>query len=151
MIHKPGSSNLNADALSRSNHLPAPTQEEEDKQREDPDLWLVAGWVRTGKIPPKEEIHGKGEELLRWREITGAVKLDQRGILVLPATQPGTEVPVSKILVPLALRESAFHYIHAHKSAGHFGVRASMEVLVFLASKKKNWGHQVEVCVEIYL
>ena len=96
-------------------------------QKSDPNLRVVAGWVRTGKIPPKEEIRGKGEELLRWREITGAVKFDQRGILVLPATQPGIRVPVNKVLVPLALRESAFHYIHAHRSEVHFGVRASME------------------------
>ena len=33
VIHKPGRSDLNADALSRSNHLPAPSQEEEDEQR----------------------------------------------------------------------------------------------------------------------
>ena len=106
VIHKPGRSNLNADALSRSNHLPDPSQEEEDEQRmaavepqefsrekvlqaqkEDPDLRLVAGWVRARKIPPKEEIKGKGEELWRWREVAGAVKLDRRGILVLPCCQ----------------------------------------------------------------
>ena len=69
VIHKLGRSNLNADALSRSNHLPDPSQEEEDEQRmatvepqefsrenvlqaqkEDPDLRLVAGWVSMGQI-----------------------------------------------------------------------------------------------------
>lgn len=33
VIQKPGRSNLNADALSRCTHLPAPSQEEEDEQR----------------------------------------------------------------------------------------------------------------------
>ena len=120
-------------------------------QKSDPNLRVVAGWVRTGKIPPKEEIRGKGEELLRWREITGAVKFDQRGILVLPATQPGIRVPVNKVLVPLALRESAFHYIHAHRSEVHFGVRASMERAnryIYYPGLRRDFQTRIEQCGE---
>ena len=146
VIHKPGRNNVNADALSRSHHLPPASKEEEEEQqlaavipqefnkervlqaqKEDPDLSLVAQWVRADKIPSKEEIRGKGEELTRWREIAGAVQLDQRGILVLPYSQPGTSVKANRVLVPTSLRENAFYSIHSHRSAGHFGVRASIE------------------------
>ena len=48
-------------------------------------------------------------------------------IFVLPVPQPGTNVQVNRILVPIALTESAFHSIHSHQSAGQFGVWASME------------------------
>ena len=78
VIHKPGCSNINVDALSLSTHLPAASQEEEEEQilsavtpqeftkervlqaqQEDPDLVLVTQWVKTGKVLSKEEIQGK--------------------------------------------------------------------------------------------
>ena len=69
----------------------------------------------------------KGEELTQWREVVCAVQLDRQGILVLPYSQPGTVTKVNRVLVPTTLRESAFHSIHSHQSAGHFGVWASAE------------------------
>ena len=77
VIHKPGCSNINVDALSHSTHLPDASQEEEEQrlsavtpqeftkervlqaQQEDPDLVLVTQWVKTGKVLSKEEIQGK--------------------------------------------------------------------------------------------
>ena len=129
------------DSLSHSTHLPAASQEEEEEQilsavtpqeftkervlqaqQEDPELVLVTQWVKTGKVLSKEEIQGKGEKLTWWREVVCAVQLDRQGILVLPYSQPGTVTKVNRVLVPTTLRESAFHSIHSHQSAGHFGV-----------------------------
>ena len=128
------------DALSHSTHLPDASQEKEEQrlsavtpqeftkervlqaQQEDPDLVLVTQWVKTGKVLSKEEIQEKGEELTWWREVVCAVHLDRQGILVLPYSQPGTVTKVNRVPVPTTLRESAFHSIHSHQSAGHFGV-----------------------------
>ena len=77
--------------------------------------------------------------------------MDQRGILVLLATQPEIEEPVNKVLVPLSLRESAFHYIHAHKSAGHLGVRASLERAnryIYYPGLRKDFQTRIAQCRE---
>ena len=94
--------NTNANALSRSTQLPEATAEERQEQevsniqaefsketliqaqRDDPDLQSVARWVRERRIPSKEEVRGRGEELNRWREIAGAVRINEQGLLTLP-------------------------------------------------------------------
>ena len=58
---------------------------------------------------------------------------------------------VNKILVPTSLRESAFHHIHAHRSAGHFGVWASLERAnryIYYPGLRKNFQNQIAQCRE---
>ena len=72
-----------------------------------------------------------------------------RGILVLLTYQPGTNVQVNRILVPIALRESALNSIPSHRSAGHFGVRAGLErakKYIFYPGLRKDIQMQISQC-----
>ena len=76
-------------------------------QKEDPDLHEVRKWAKTSQISIKESLQGKGEELIRYREVAGAIKMDSRGVLVLPMNTPGTDQKVNRILVTPVLRASS--------------------------------------------
>ena len=60
MIHKKGSENVNADALSRSKHLDEPTAEENEEHQEENEVGEM-------KITFADEIHGDPEEMGRSR------------------------------------------------------------------------------------
>lgn len=138
--HKPGKLNVNADLMSRADHLPPPTKEEEDEQlwpveeipslspayirlaqQRDMVLSKVKSWVRTGRIPSREEMRGQPRALHVYRGKIGYLKEDPRGILV----EPGEEHDV--ILVPESLQREVFKWVHEHRTAGHWGLESTLQ------------------------
>ena len=86
----------------------------------------VSKWVSTGTVPKGEDIRGRGEELRRYSQIAKAVKTDNRGLLVLPMSQPGMDRMVNRVLVPPRMRDAMFEMMHSHPTAGHFGMQATL-------------------------
>ena len=136
--HRPGRLNLNADCLSRADHLPPPTEEEELEQKEwlselnpedmrveqqkDPVLQEVKKWLTAGEPPSREAMKGKTREYFQYRNMFPTLKARPDGLLICEAGVNGFDnEKVTRILVPEAQQEEAFRWIHEHPSAGHFG------------------------------
>ena len=103
VVHKKGSENSNADSLSRS--LPEPELEEEREQAEfigaveteltrakflaaqalDETPKLVRKWLSSGQLPSKYDLMGQSLEVHRYRQMVGALKVSEDGVLVLEA------------------------------------------------------------------
>ena len=118
-------------------------------QQEDPDLQEVSKWVNTDTVPKSEDIRGQGEELRRYSQIAKAVKLDSRGLLVLPMSQPGTNRMVNHVLVPPRLRDAMFEMMHSHPSAGHFGMQATLmraHQYMWYPYFRKDLQHRIKIC-----
>ena len=157
--HRPGKDNLNADALSRSEHMPDPTPEEEEEhdsyignitnpgpsaypqdlarpnilrgQATDPVLREVREWVVKGQPPDKLVVRGLSKASQQYARNFESLTLAQDGVLVMKVeTIFGTR---TRVLVPDNLKESVFKMSHDHRSAGHFGVTAT------IARMKRDW------------
>ena len=136
--HRPGRLNLNADSLSRADHLPPPTEEEELEQQEwlselspedlqeeqlkDPVLQEVRRWVVAGQPPTREEMKGKTREYFQYRNIFSTIKANPDGLLVCESSINGFDNDkVTRVLVPESRQGEAYQWTHEHRSAGHFG------------------------------
>jgi len=157
--HRPGKDNLNADALSRSEHMPDPTQEEEEEhdsyigsitnprpssypqdlarpnilrgQATDPILREVREWVVKGQPPDKLLVRGMSKTGQQYARNFDSLTLAQDGVLIMKVeTIFG---PRTRVLVPDSLKESVFKMSHDHRSAGHFGVTAT------IARMRRDW------------
>lgn len=157
--HRPGKDNLNADALSRSEHMPDPTQEEEEEhdsyigsitnpqpsvypqdlarsnllrgQATDPLLREVREWVVKGQPPDKLLTRGMSRAGQQYARNFDSLTLAQDGVLIMKVeTIFG---PRTRVLVPDSLKESVFKMSHDHRSAGHFGVTAT------IARMRRDW------------
>ena len=91
------------------------------EQGKDPILKIVGQWVSTNWRQNDEEIRGKPKELHAYKNLMGHLKVNERGILIIPGKDQ------DRVLVPLALRSAAFHGVHSHRTAGHFGQQATVE------------------------
>ena len=144
--HRPGNKNLNADAVSRSPHMPQPTAEEENEpgdyvatvtnyvdfsrellieaQSNDPVLQKVRKWIVDGP-PSKDDLRGSTEVEKAYAQQLGAIE-DDRGLLVLRYRfNKGVPQDRKRALVPPEMRPQVYHYVHQHPTAGHFGQNAT--------------------------
>ena len=150
--HRPGRLNINADCLSRRVDMPEPTEEEKQEQAEyigaaesaeetdymenlqpeqilkeqaeDDVLKLVRQWVVQGHLPEKKDLRGLHQDAQQYAMLFETIKIQNDGILI-------QEVDTSfghrkRILVPDSLKEAVFRMSHQHRSAGHFGVTATV-------------------------
>ena len=162
--HKPGKTNLNADGLSRTpGMMQEPTQAEEDEEKEfigavlDQDLSRellreeqgkdlvlkkVRKWMQRG-APSRAEMKGEGLEAHMYWQIWQALKMTSDGLMVFPfkLNRP-PEGQIERILVPESMKDRVFYHTHHHRSAGHFGVQAT----IARAQRRFYWpGHTAEL------
>ena len=162
--HVPGKSTGAADGLSRSDHLPDPTPEEEAEsleyvghmgdnledaavmpdegileamrwnraglkraQEEDEVLSEVKRWVK-GARPTKEEVRGLPEDAHCYYKQLDIVDVDEGDTLIRRKSGKEPDQQLQQILVPTnqKIRDEVFKWSHAHPSAGHFGVEATV-------------------------
>ena len=159
VIHRPGKENLNADALSRREGMPEPDKEEHEEhstyigsmnalgpatyprelergqilnsQAADPILRQVRLWICAGKPPEKHEVRGMSAPAQQYARNFATLDLAEDGVLIMKMdTFMGAK---SRILVPDKLRDPVFRMSHEHRTAGHFGVTAT------IARMRKHW------------
>ena len=143
--HRPGKQNKNADAVSRSSHMPPPTAEEEKEpgdyvanidhvefsrelliqaQSEDPVLQKVRKWVAKGP-PSKDDLRGCSEDERVYAQQLGVIE-DDNGLLILRYRfNKGVPQDRRRALIPPKMRPQVYHFIHQHPTAGHFGRNAT--------------------------
>ena len=93
-------------------------------QRGDVILQQVDKWMRENRKPTNAEIRGKPADLQYWKSVLETIKRQKDGMLVQEVeTFMGKQV---RILVPWEMREEVFHASHSHRSAGHFGIKATL-------------------------
>ena len=155
IIHCPGKDNLNADALSRCNHLPEPS--DEDVEEQDTYVNALAMNDHVEILSMIEDLDRRNifkeqsedpilKEVRAWistgtvpsrKELRGKHRKVQQYAQMfgsLKLEQDGIiiqEVQTvfgkkQRILVPDQLVEAVFYCSHVHLSAGHFGVHATV-------------------------
>ena len=150
VYHKPGRQNVVADAISRSSHLPEPTQEEKEEseqyifkvsqdklmrldrkiikahQVDDEIMQKVREWVTKNLTPTKEQLQGQCAELWFWAKHRKDISMAEDGVLQIQLPEQDAETMRMKILVPQSLKKRVFEACHEHKTAAHFGVAGTM-------------------------
>ena len=152
VVHVAGKSTGAADGLSRSSHLPEPTEEEakegdeyvfrtfdqgvyhskldrvalKDAQEQDEVLRIVKKWVKGDPPKSKEEIRGLPQDAHVYHQHLNVLDVDEGDLLVMRKS-PGFNKEVQRILVPNQdrLRDEVYKFSHMHPTAGHFGTQAT--------------------------
>ena len=152
VVHVAGKNTGAADGLSRSSHLPEPTEEEvaeaeeyvfrtsdqgvyhskldrvalKEAQEQDEVLRIVRKWVKGDPPKTKEEIKGLPQDAHVYHQHLAVLDVDEGDLLVMKKS-PGFNREVQRILVPnnAKLRDEIFRFSHMHPSAGHFGTQAT--------------------------
>ena len=151
VVHRPGVTNQNADALSRMEKLPeAPgdSGEEEkldheedvyaldtgeietwmtenplERQKQDPVLKEVIRWVEEKQKPDAEKMREAGSEYLAYRGVFERLHLTESAGLVYRSPEDGED----KFCLPEDCFMKVFTWVHTHPSAGHFGIGATQK------------------------
>ena len=153
--HVPGKKTGAADGLSRSSHLPPPTQDEINEeeelianiigstdgkgkkvtmdwenirtaQEEDEVLGLVKRWLKTGTKPNKEEVKGLNQDTWFYYRVLNLLTLDNNDVIRIKGLNKDR---TDRILIPDndMLKTEVYLWSHEHPSAGHFGQSATVE------------------------
>ena len=147
MVHRPGVTNQNADAISRMEDLPeAPGDmgEEErldleedvyvledgaaedwtranplEQRRADPVLGQVIAWVEDGQWPDRSELPEGDSDLQTYHGLFGRLRIDaQRGLVY-------DEGGRGQVCLPSEYFEKVFKWAHQQPTAGHFWITAT--------------------------
>ena len=81
-----------------------------------------------GKANPTQlEFRGETEELHQYAGLLSQLSVDDSGISMRSTKLEGWEAnPRKQLLVPSNLRDAVFRWSHEHRTAGHFGVAATV-------------------------
>ncbi len=90
-------------------------------QRSDPVLQVVIQWVEKGEKPKKAELKDMAAEYRACEGVFEQLKLDPEGGLVFEHL--GANMP--RLCVPADAYSELFKWVHAHPTAGHFGMNAT--------------------------
>ena len=150
VVHRPGVTNQNADALSRMDNLPthdgdAGAEEEADmrediyhldheaveawarnplpEQEKDEVLRDVIGWIRNGKKPSKEEAREFDADRQVYRGVFEKLQIEAGRGLVFGGIDGGA----NRICLPAKYFQKVFRMLHCHPSAGHFRIGATQK------------------------
>ena len=95
-------------------------------QKEDPIVAEVRTWIQEDKIPDKEELKGKEDDLKHYAQIAGALEI-KNDILYYPyrLNHLGGEKSY-RMVMPKEIQDSAFYWSHQDTTAGHFGQTATV-------------------------
>ena len=148
VVHRPGKDNLNADALSRADHLERATKREEeeqaeiiavleagsdidrsiirDKQVEDADLSTIRRYISENYTPVEQDLQQSSKQLKTLCELLPSVKVAEDGVLEVTRTSINTLELGDRILMPESLWKKVFEYCHEHPTAGHWGVAGTV-------------------------
>ena len=96
-------------------------------QQDDPALTKVREWIMSKTNPTKLELRGETEELNQYANLLPQLSIDERSLLVRDTKLEEWEAsPRKQLLIPSNLRNSVFRWSHEHRTAGHFGVAATI-------------------------
>ena len=157
--HISGVSNVVADALSRSSHLPEPTTAELEKegevdlsvhamrkeqqqqrlidpvdilksQDEDEIISTVKEWVKNQQPPPLKILAGEHPHLSNYRHLFSRLKINDQGLLVMTYKDDMKESEeIERVCVPTNLEEQLLTLSHNHILASHRGVNETYHKL----------------------
>ena len=153
IVHLPGSTNLNADALSRrpialvGATTPVTNEEICTAQKNDPTLLLIYELVKRNEVPPQT---GKWTQfpLKRYKQIWSQLTL-QQSVLCRRVTSPTMNESKHLIVVPRSLQGLFLKLVH--EDCGHQGVERTLSRLSDIAywvGMAKNVVHHCKVCVK---
>ena len=98
-------------------------------QQDDPTLTKVREWIISKTYPTKLELRGETEELHQYANLLSQLSIDERGLLVRDTKLEEWEAsPRKQLLIPSNLRNSMFRWSQEHRTAGHFGVTATVHI-----------------------
>ena len=176
VVHKAGKLNKNADSLSRAEHLEAATRQEEEEQEEyvhaveQEDLYpdtsitrpmirqaqhedevckQVMDWLDKDQKPASQEMRGGQMALYVLRQQYEQLSVAPDGVLMI--NRPVNEVDqlAMKIVLPEELRPRAFYHAHTHATAGHFGVRATLDRMkrwFYYPTQQQDVENRIKLC-----
>ena len=175
VVHRAGKKNVNADGLSRCEHLPEATKEEmeeatadiatlgiqpigpqEMKEAQEEDLILkqVKKWVKTQQRPAKDELKGQDRDLFLYRGIFETLGISADGVLMMTKLLNEDGQDVQRICVPRKYQKLTWELCHQHASSGHFGNAATAKRMKRkfyfpgMYRKIEEWNRQCNDCVQ---
>ena len=120
------------------------------EQERDEVLGQVRKWIRTGELPSKQTIKDQPEELKVYYQNFPLFKI-KRGVLYRTQKLNDTNGTESRlqICIPERLKSTVHTWSHSHVSAGHFGIKATLERLkmkFYYPGMKKDSETRVKAC-----
>ena len=120
------------------------------EQKRDEILGQVRKWVRTGELPSKQDIRDQPEELKVYYQNFPLFKI-KRGVLYRIKKLNDTESTGNRlqICIPEKLKPTTHIWSHSHVSAGHFGIKATLQRCsekFYYPGMKKDSETRVKAC-----
>ena len=121
------------------------------EQKDDEILGQVRKWIKKNKLPTKQEIRDQPEELKVYYQNFEALKLEKEVLYRMKLCNDATGKTIHQICVPDNLRENVHAWSHEHPSAGHFGIKATLQrssERFYFPGMKKDSETRVKACPE---
>jgi dUTP pyrophosphatase len=97
-----------------------------EHQNNDEIMTEVRKWLTKKEPPTKDQLQGQSAEMWFWSKHFEDISVAEDGVLQVQLPEKDAETMRMKIMVPQSLKKRVFEACHEHKSAGHFGVAATM-------------------------
>ena len=129
-------------------------QEIQQKQRSDPVLKIVIGWLESGKLPKSMVMPEKCPELRHYYLYYTSLSLND-GLLCRTFIKQDGVGEYTQVVVPTDMRESILKAMHDTLTAGHLGQHKTMEKLLQhfywfkVREDVKVWVSRCEVCQSV--
>ena len=134
----------NSDKLTKENIIKA--------QENDEVLSQVRKWVRQNKLPPKQEIRDQPEELKVYYQNFPTFSIEKDVLYRTKQLNDTAETGKRlQICVPEQLKQVVHEWSHAHPTAGHFGITATLQRCgerFYYPGMKKDSETRVRACPE---
>ena len=98
-----------------------------EKQKLDPVLSQVRGWVEAGAKPSKNSLKGQEEELKMYAQIFEALTIENDLLYYTSKLNFMGNAETKRLVVPTTYATTVFYWSHEHETAGHFGISATIQ------------------------